>query len=371
MSLAELKGVAEDIRQQPCCAFPTSTRSTSSARGRRTHLHRVQPRQARHPRHHPAADLRQRRPPERRGLRRIGRDLGRPHRPARHRRLLGRRGHRRRAGRGRRAQCSASATSPRSSAATRTRRPSSSAKAASRRSGSASRWQDGANIITLGENLEAGDEVPSPPSCRSASTSPRSPTSRTSSTSRCRNSSRVFVEALVIVLVVSFLSLGLRTGIVVALSVPLVLAIVFVVMYARRARPAPHHPRRADHRPRAARRRRDHRHRDDGGEDGAGLGSRASGDLRLDLDRLPDADRHAGHRRGLPAGRLRQVELRRICRRHLLGGRPRADRLLDRRGGVHALSRPEAPAGFRQAARAPHTIPRRSTTPASIAPCAA
>ncbi len=41
-----------------------------------------------------------------------------------------------------------------------------------------------------------------------------------------------FGEALVIVLVVSFLSLGLRTGIVVALSVPLVLAIVFVIMFA-------------------------------------------------------------------------------------------------------------------------------------------
>jgi multidrug efflux pump len=41
-----------------------------------------------------------------------------------------------------------------------------------------------------------------------------------------------FFEALVIVLVVSFLSLGWRTGIVVALSVPLVLAIVFLVMLA-------------------------------------------------------------------------------------------------------------------------------------------
>lgn len=39
-----------------------------------------------------------------------------------------------------------------------------------------------------------------------------------------------FVEALVIVLLVSFASLGWRTGIVVALSVPLVLAIVFVFM---------------------------------------------------------------------------------------------------------------------------------------------
>ena len=40
------------------------------------------------------------------------------------------------------------------------------------------------------------------------------------------------MEALAIVLLVSFISLGWRTGIVVALSVPLVLAIVFAVMYA-------------------------------------------------------------------------------------------------------------------------------------------
>ena len=39
-----------------------------------------------------------------------------------------------------------------------------------------------------------------------------------------------FVEALAIVLFVSFLALGWRTGIVVAMSVPLVLAIVFIVM---------------------------------------------------------------------------------------------------------------------------------------------
>ncbi len=43
---------------------------------------------------------------------------------------------------------------------------------------------------------------------------------------------RSFVEALVIVLLVSFASLGLRTGIVVALTVPLVLAFVFIVMNA-------------------------------------------------------------------------------------------------------------------------------------------
>lgn len=41
-----------------------------------------------------------------------------------------------------------------------------------------------------------------------------------------------FVEALVIVLIVSFVTLGIRTGIVVALSVPIVLAVVFVIMQA-------------------------------------------------------------------------------------------------------------------------------------------
>ena len=43
---------------------------------------------------------------------------------------------------------------------------------------------------------------------------------------------RSFIEALAIVLFVSFVSLGWRTGIVVALSVPLVLTIVFVLMEA-------------------------------------------------------------------------------------------------------------------------------------------
>lgn len=42
---------------------------------------------------------------------------------------------------------------------------------------------------------------------------------------------RSFAEALAIVLIVSFISLGLRAGIVVALAVPLVLAIVFGVMH--------------------------------------------------------------------------------------------------------------------------------------------
>jgi hypothetical protein len=111
-------------------------------------------------------------------------------------------------------------------------------------------------------------------------------------------------EAVLIVLAVSFISLGLRTGAVVALSIPLVLAITFLLMYAfgidlQRislgalvicARPAG--------------RRCDHRRRDDGREDGTGLGSLPRRDLRLYLDRLSDAHRHADHRRRLHAGGL-------------------------------------------------------------------
>ena len=41
---------------------------------------------------------------------------------------------------------------------------------------------------------------------------------------------RALFEAVVIVLAVSFISLGLRAGLVVALSIPLVLAITFLVM---------------------------------------------------------------------------------------------------------------------------------------------
>src|SRR6266550_2442754 len=91
--------------------------------------------------------------------------------------------------------------------------------------------QDGANIITLGENLKRAmraitaalpvgievTQIADQPKIVGHSISEFVET---------------FVEALGIVLLVSFVSLGWRTGIVVALSVPLVLPIVFVVMYA-------------------------------------------------------------------------------------------------------------------------------------------
>ena len=66
--------------------------------------------------------------------------------------------------------------------------------------------------------------------CRRASTSSRSPISLSIVDHAIFEFLRSFAEALAIVLVVSFLSLGWRTGIVVALSVPLVLAITFVAM---------------------------------------------------------------------------------------------------------------------------------------------
>ena len=170
-----------------------------------------------------------------------------------------------------------------------------------------------------------------------------------------------FGEALAIVLIVSFLSLGLPHR------------------HHRRAlgaagarhrlpgdggdgdRPQPHHPRRADHRARAAGRRRDHRHRDDGGEDGAGLGPGERRRRGLGHHRLPDADRHAGDRRRLHPGRLRRLGGGRVRRRHLLGGGDRAGGLVVRRGDLHALSRGEAPAEPR-AGRARTTPTRAGST---------
>lgn len=91
--------------------------------------------------------------------------------------------------------------------------------------------QDGANIITLGENLKKAmgaitAELPLGIEVTQIADQPQIVDHSVS------EFFRTFVEALAIVLIVSFLSLGWRTGIVVALSVPLVLAIVFVVMYA-------------------------------------------------------------------------------------------------------------------------------------------
>src|SRR5215217_7240011 len=89
--------------------------------------------------------------------------------------------------------------------------------------------QDGANIVTLGENLKNAMraitlELPVGVDVTQIADQPQIVEHSVS------DFLRSFAEALAIVLVVSFLSLGWRTGIVVALSVPLVLAITFVVM---------------------------------------------------------------------------------------------------------------------------------------------
>ena len=55
-------------------------------------------------------------------------------------------------------------------------------------------------------------------------------------------------QAILIILAASFVSLGVRPGSVVALAIPLTLAIVFAVMDDRGHRPAAHLARRADHR---------------------------------------------------------------------------------------------------------------------------
>jgi multidrug efflux pump subunit AcrB len=91
--------------------------------------------------------------------------------------------------------------------------------------------QDGANIITLGENLKRAmdaivAELPVGIEVTQIADQPHIVNESVS------EFVKTFAEALAIVLAVSLLSLGWRTGIVVALSVPLVLAIVLLVMYA-------------------------------------------------------------------------------------------------------------------------------------------
>src|SRR6201981_1321202 len=91
--------------------------------------------------------------------------------------------------------------------------------------------QDGANIITLGGNLKSAmkavvRELPVGIEITQIADQAHIVTETVS------EFVETLAQALVIVLVVSFLSLGWRTGIVVALSVPLVLAIVLLVMYA-------------------------------------------------------------------------------------------------------------------------------------------
>jgi multidrug efflux pump len=91
--------------------------------------------------------------------------------------------------------------------------------------------QDGANLVTFGRDLKkAMDSITAElPVGLEVTQIANQPHIVEDSVSEFVHT---FVEALGIVLLVSFISLGWRTGIVVALSVPLVLAMVFVVMQA-------------------------------------------------------------------------------------------------------------------------------------------
>jgi multidrug efflux pump len=91
--------------------------------------------------------------------------------------------------------------------------------------------QDGANIITLGENLKTAMEgivAELPVGIAVTQIADQSGIVEHS----VAEFLETFFEALGIVLLVSFISLGWRAGIVVALCVPLVLAIVLTIMYA-------------------------------------------------------------------------------------------------------------------------------------------
>ena len=99
LSLAEPKGTCRGYSPN-LVARPRRQQGGYHRRAPAEDFHRVQPRKARYTRPYPPADRRQRRQAERRRLRRIDRYVGRPHQCAGHRRLLRRRGHRRRAGAG-------------------------------------------------------------------------------------------------------------------------------------------------------------------------------------------------------------------------------------------------------------------------------
>lgn len=91
--------------------------------------------------------------------------------------------------------------------------------------------QKGGNVLELGKALTRqwqtiGDDIPAGVEVNTVAFQPQVVKASVGEFLKS------FLEALVIVLIVSFLSLGMRTGIVVALSVPLVLAISLVVMHS-------------------------------------------------------------------------------------------------------------------------------------------
>ena len=90
--------------------------------------------------------------------------------------------------------------------------------------------REGGDILALGENIKQGDGARSRRICRSASSRSSSRTRRSRSTSAIAEFMTSLWQAVAIILVVSFISLGVRPGLVIALSIPLTLAIVFPIM---------------------------------------------------------------------------------------------------------------------------------------------
>ena len=176
---------------------------------------------------------------------------------------------------------------------------------------------------------------------------------------------KTLIEAIAIVLGVSFLSLGWRPGIVVAIAIPLVLAVTFVVMKLTGVS----------------------LQRislgaliiglgllvddaiDRGGDDGLQARARRRQghrcDLRLHLDRLPDAHRHARHHRGVRSGRLRGEQCRRVLLYAVRGCGHRADGLMVRCGAVYAAYR-----GIHPSRQAEGPRPRAVAIRARFPPCA-
>ena len=118
-------------------------------------------------------------------------------------------------------------------------------------------------------------------------------------------------EAVVIVLVISFLSLGLRAGLVVAIAIP------WSGDHVRgdgvcRYFAAAHFARRPDYRARPSGRRRHDRGRNDGGATGSGRSPGEGRDARLHFHGVSDADGNPGHRSGLHSDWPQHQQCRRI-----------------------------------------------------------
>jgi multidrug efflux pump subunit AcrB len=171
---------------------------------------------------------------------------------------------------------------------------------------------------------------------------------------------KTLIEAIAIVLGVSFLSLGWRPGIVVAVAIPLVLAVTFVVMKTTGV--SLQRIWCADHRARPSRRRRHDRRGDDGLQARGRRRQSHRCDLRLHLHGLPDAHRHPRHYRRLRSGRLRGEQCRRVLLYAVRRRRNRADCLLVRCRAVYAVDRSLHPSRQAQGPQ-PRTIPFRSRFP--------